>query len=101
MAVCEYCKQEMLGGTSCLPTLIINGTRFARIRYGDHNDLHPDIADEQRCHDCDCKKGMHHHFMCDMERCPNCGGQLLSCDCDVWTDSGQMCTINKGGGNNA
>lgn len=100
MAVCKYCGQEMLGGTSCHPTIIINGSRFMRIRYGDAKD-YPDIADQHRCHDCGCKKGMVHHWLCDMERCPNCGGQLLSCDCDVWTDAGQMCVkIDKGGDQN-
>lgn len=37
--------------------------------------------DRWNCHDCDCKEGEIHVFGCDMERCPFCGGQLLSCDC--------------------
>lgn len=34
------------------------------------------------CHDCGVKEGRIHQDGCDMERCPNCGGQLISCDCD-------------------
>ena len=36
------------------------------------------------CGDCACKEGKLHNFFpsCDMERCPLCKGQLLSCDCD-------------------
>lgn len=92
MAVCEYCNNEILVGASCKPTLIINGSRYQRIRYGDPNDLYPNLADETSCPDCGCLKGMYHHWMCDMERCPVCGNQLLICDCDIFTDAGVMCT---------
>lgn len=33
------------------------------------------------CHDCGIKEGNIHHFGCDMEGCPFCGGQLISCGC--------------------
>lgn len=33
------------------------------------------------CHDCGCKEGEFHTPGCDMERCPFCGGQLISCNC--------------------
>ncbi len=34
-----------------------------------------------KCHDCGVEEGQLHEFGCDMERCPFCGGQLISCDC--------------------
>lgn len=34
-----------------------------------------------QCHDCGCYEGELHAPGCDMERCPFCGGQLISCDC--------------------
>jgi len=33
------------------------------------------------CHDCGAKEGQLHELGCDMERCPFCGGQLISCSC--------------------
>ncbi len=35
------------------------------------------------CHDCGAKEGEIHMWGCDMEECPFCGGQLISCDCSA------------------
>jgi hypothetical protein len=34
-----------------------------------------------QCHDCGCFEGELHDLGCDMEDCPFCGHQLISCDC--------------------
>jgi hypothetical protein len=33
------------------------------------------------CRDCACARGELHVPGCDAERCPKCGGQLISCEC--------------------
>ena len=35
------------------------------------------------CRDCGCSAGDLHEPFCTMERCPFCGGQLVSCRCIV------------------
>ena len=35
----------------------------------------------ERCHDCDCLLGEKHYDGCDVEECPKCHGQLISCEC--------------------
>jgi len=35
----------------------------------------------QKCHDCGVEEGQVHQYGCDMERCPFCGRQLISCSC--------------------
>ncbi len=34
------------------------------------------------CHDCGVEPGALHEPGCDIESCPLCGGQLISCGCD-------------------
>jgi len=78
MVKCEMCIIEMTGteNISCTKKWVkINGVYYHRnIFCFDKND---------RCHDCGIinEIGNVHHYGCDMEVCPCCGGQLYCCDC--------------------
>jgi hypothetical protein len=67
------------------PTYVINGQEYERIRFGDEADDWG--ADRGPCHDCAVLKGQFHVGpACDVEQCPRCGGQVLSCDCEYQGD---------------
>jgi hypothetical protein len=80
MAICEDCGQEMLVAASCTAdVLIIQQERFPRVR------LTRPIGPDGRCGDCGVQSGGFHHLGCDIERCPRCHRQLISCGC-CWVD---------------
>ena len=79
MAMCNECKQEMSGDNpadSCIAEKIVFTNGDTMIRSLFHFD-----EPNGRCHDCGIKHGGYHHPGCDVERCPKCGGQLISCNC--------------------
>ena len=81
MSVCAYCGIEMTKTTTCIKPLLI-----AKSRNGSYSVYKRDAKyfdTDKRCHDCgiENKPGNIHHLGCDMERCPKCGEQLISCVC--------------------
>jgi hypothetical protein len=61
--------------------------KYVRLAYGEEiewgGEDWPAIASANPCHDCGARKGQLHVPNCDMEQCPRCKGQMLSCPCEV------------------
>ena len=79
--ICEACHQDMADhendddNVTCLmPVVEINRVQYRRQRYHFGEE-------DGRCHDCRIKHGGIHHMGCDVEKCPVCDDQLISCDC--------------------
>jgi len=86
MAVCKLCNKEMLEAGSCLPSKLRWMPRrgkvvdYERIRNG--GEQRYGAVEPCQCHDCGVMPDGYHHPGCDIEECPRCGGQLISCRCN-------------------
>lgn len=81
MAICLYCKREMLKAPSCTVAVMHrNGEAVAMIPYGSEGRFGRQPRHEH-CHDCGAGWGQLHHLGCDVQECPNCGDQMMCCGC--------------------
>lgn len=79
MSECQLCGREMTTADSCaLEALHQNGRRFPLARLGQESGWR---GRAERCGDCGIARGGLHHPGCDLQDCPVCGRQLLSCGC--------------------
>lgn len=87
MTKCNMCEREMLKAKGCMDKdYLIDGKPYPALRHvvRSYHEFGIEIDEKTfRCHDCGCKLGEFHHTGCDMEVCPCCGGQFISCDCDI------------------
>lgn len=75
MAICTWCDQEMTDTVSCTFTAFhLDGVPVPRRRNVGRGSM-------ARCGDCGAPRGGYHHPGCDLEECPHCRGQAMSCDC--------------------
>jgi hypothetical protein len=83
MGICISCQKEMMDVSimTCEGNTAIeypDGSDLPKIPFNP-KELH--LPTWHRCPDCNVAPGGHHHSNCDYEKCPKCGGQLISCDC--------------------
>ena len=82
-ARCELCEQDMLESKGCtVADIHIGGQVYKRVHVGGPGDFLEGASEDARCGDCGAQLGHYHHWGCDCERCPACGWQLISCNCE-------------------
>jgi hypothetical protein len=82
MAVCSWCLGEMNTANSCTVNAFHRkGHRFHMVPFGDEPNGR---TSGDQCGDCGVNRGGWHHPGCDLQQCPACGRQLISCGC--WFD---------------
>jgi len=72
MAICDQCGSDML---------IADGCEWAPYPYETGPTDPIPWEGPGRCPDCNAIPDHYHHPGCDIERCPKCGGQAISCTC--------------------
>ena len=94
MAICNSCGQDKRIVDSCIRQPMEFDIDFGiiskdPIMYGDEQRFGSDFRknDIKRCHNCNVVVGNYHHLGCDMEECPICHKQLISCRCLIGTIS--------------
>mgnify|MGYP001625253174 FL=1 len=62
---------------------LIKGKLYDPILFGDEDEDWVGAEENPTCGDCGVHVGEKHLDMCDIERCPACGLQFISCDCGI------------------
>ena len=83
---CKLCGNFMDGST-CTSKTIIGRNEYNRIPYGIELVI-KGVREENTnleglCPDCNVHFNGYHHFPCEVEICPRCGYQFISCGCGV------------------
>lgn len=67
-------------GAQEVKTYSIKNREYSRVPYGSERQEWE--AEKRSCHDCGVRDGQLHVPGCDVEQCPRCHGQAITCACN-------------------
>jgi hypothetical protein len=74
-------KEEVVAAPDqAIAHVSIAGVCYRRIRCGDEQDVGGEM---DFCSDCLAQEGQYHAIGCDLEECPKCHQQMISCGCNI------------------
>ncbi|MFW6323632.1 MAG: hypothetical protein ACOC0U_01085 [Desulfovibrionales bacterium] len=80
MSICTTCGREMRFAETCTcDEIMIGSVWFRRIPYG--REVSGWAVDFERCPRCNVEEGGMHHPGCELDECPRCRNQYISCAC--------------------
>jgi hypothetical protein len=84
MAECKQCGQEMQDAVACISVPFRGGDPVPYTQERRWAETNTDIAAlPEKCHDCWTPTNGVHHPGCDVEECPACHWQAISCMCEA------------------
>lgn len=90
MAICTWCDREMTEATSCTVNVLYQGGVEVAVAKFDSGRGQPRMERCGDCGDCGVSRRGYHHPGCDLQRCPVCRRQMISCDCRFDEDPPDM-----------
>lgn len=80
VVICKWCNKDMNNSEGCNAHVVkVGKATFVSVVYGKETNI-TQPKRRKHCGDCNATRGHRHHYRCDLEECPVCHEQYLTCE---------------------